>query len=85
MISTEEEQNIERAIALLFPTAVASFKCGQHAEFKNTFMERMPEHCIPHESGSGLIAGESSGKVYLHTDEALAPLFRFVARCIASS
>lgn len=84
MISTEDEQDIECAIALLFPTAVASFKCSEHTEFKNTFMERMPEHCIVYESGSGLITGESSGKVYLHTDEALAPLFSFVTRCIAS-
>ena len=84
MISSEGEENIECSIALLFPTAVASFKCGRHVEFKNTFMERMPCHCIPHESGSGLITGESSGKVYLHTDEALAPIFRFVARCIAN-
>ena len=83
MISTISEKNIEYSIALLFPTAVTSFKCGQHVEFKHTFMEQMSDHCIPHESGSGLISGESSGKVYLHTDEALSPIFRFVARCIA--
>jgi len=84
LISSESEENIECSIALLFPTAVTSFKCGQHVEFKHTFMEQMSDHCIPHESGSGLISGESSGKVYLHTDEALSPIFRFVARCIAN-
>lgn len=42
----------------------------------------MPYHCIPHESGAGLISGESSGKVYVHTDEALSDLFRFVSRCV---
>jgi uncharacterized protein (TIGR02466 family) len=72
------------SIALLFPTAVASFQCGQHKAFKTTFMERLPAHCISHESGQGLISGESSGKVYLHTDAAMEAFFRFVSQCIAA-
>lgn len=70
------------ALHYLFPTAVASFKSDNHEKHKKAFYERMPSHCIPHESGVGLISGESSGKVYVHTDEALAGLFRFVSRCI---
>ena len=66
----------------LFPTAVASFRCNEHKEFKRVFNDRMPYHCIPHESGAGLISGESSGKVYVHTDEALSDLFGFVSTCV---
>ena len=68
----------------LFPTAVGMFKSDNHEEYKRTFFSRMPEHCILHESGQGLISGESSGKVYLHTDEFLKPFFEFVSRCVAS-
>ena len=48
------------SIALLFPTAVASFQCDQHKAFKATFMERLPAHCISHESGQGLISGRKA-------------------------
>ena len=68
----------------LFPTAVGMFKSDNHEEYKRTFFSRMPEHCILHESGQGLISGESSGKVYLHTDDFLKPFFEFVSRCVAS-
>ena len=66
----------------MFPTAVGSFRSENHEEYKKVFYERMPDHCIQHENGVGLISGESSGKVYVHTDEALAGLFSFVSRCI---
>lgn len=66
----------------MFPTAVASFRSDNHEQYKKAFNDRMPHHCIPHESGAGLISGESSGKVYVHTDEALACLFGFVSRCV---
>ena len=66
----------------LFPTAVASFRSDNHEAYKRVFNDRMQYHCIPHESGAGLISGESSGKVYVHTDEALSDLFRFVSRCV---
>ena len=69
---------------LLFPTAVGIFDSEDHGHYKRIFYERMPNHCIPHESGSGLISGESSGKVYLHTDEALHDFFTFVSKGIAS-
>ena len=68
----------------LFPTAVGMFKSDSHETFKRVFFDRMPEHCITHESGQGLISGESSGKVYLHTDEAFRSFFEFVSRCIES-
>ncbi len=68
----------------MFPVAVASFKSDKHEDYKRVFFDRMPEHCITHESGQGLISGESSGKVYLHTDEAFRPFFEFVSQCIAS-
>ncbi len=68
----------------LFPTAVGMFNSDHHEEYKRVFFDRMPEHCIPHESGQGLISGESSGKVYLHTDENLRPFFEFVSLCVAS-
>lgn len=66
----------------LFPTAVASFECDNHSEFKEAFYNQLPEHCIPHENGSGLISGEYTGKVYVHTDEKLVGLFKFVSDCI---
>ena len=66
----------------MFPTAVASFKSDNHEAYKRAFNERMPHHCVPHESSAGLISGESSGKVYVHTDEALSDLFGFVSRCV---
>lgn len=65
----------------LFPTAVAMFESNNHEQYKRTFFERMPEHCIQHESGAGLISGESSGMVYLHTDEAMQSFFKFVSDC----
>lgn len=68
----------------MFPTAVGSFTSDNHEEYKRTFFARMPEHCIQHESGTGLISGESSGKVYVHTDPAFSDFFGFVSRCIAS-
>jgi uncharacterized protein (TIGR02466 family) len=68
----------------LFPTAVTSFECDQHSTFKEVFIKRIPEHCIVHESGVGLISGESSGKVYLHTDVTLEPIFKFISQCIES-
>jgi hypothetical protein len=70
------------ALHYLFPTVVAAFQSDNHEDYKKVFNERMPEHCIPHESGAGLISGESSGKVYVHTDEALAGFFGFVSRCV---
>lgn len=66
----------------MFPTAVASFRSDNHEQYRKAFNDCMPHHCIPHESGAGLISGESSGKVYVHTDEALAGLFGFVSRCV---
>lgn len=72
------------SIHYLFPTAVAMFKSDCHDEYKRAFVERMPHHCIPHESGQGLISGESSGKVYLHIDLALQSFFEFVSDCVAS-
>lgn len=67
----------------MFPTAVGSFTGGDHAGYRRMFDERMPEHCVLKEDGAGLISGESSGKVYLHTDEHLKPFFKFVSKCIA--
>ncbi len=67
----------------MFPTAVGMFSAANHEEHKRVFFERMPEHCIPHESGAGLVSGESSGKVYLHTDQALNAFFEFVSQCVA--
>lgn len=69
-------------LLLLFPTAVACFQSDNHERYKLVFNERMPNHCIQHESGLGLMSGESSGKVYVHTDEALANLFVFISRCV---
>jgi uncharacterized protein (TIGR02466 family) len=69
-------------LQFMFPTAVASFKSDNHEAYKRAFNERMPHHCVPHESSAGLISGESSGKVYVHTDEALSDLFGFVSRCV---
>ncbi len=68
----------------LFPTAVGMFDSDDHEHYKRIFYERMPDHCILHESGNGLISGESSGKVYLHTDEGLHEFFTFVSKGIAS-
>lgn len=65
-------------VHLMFPTAVGSFTCDQHVEFKQTFLERMPAHCAQHENG-GLYSGESSGHVYVHTDPALEQLFKFIS------
>lgn len=64
-------------VHLLFPTAVGSYQCERHDEFKNIFLERMPHHCAAHENG-GLFSGESSGYIYVHTDSALTELFKFV-------
>jgi hypothetical protein len=68
----------------MFPTAVGSFDSDNHEEYKRVFFERMPSHCIPHESGAGLISGENTGMVYVHTDPALEAFFEFVSRCVAS-
>ena len=62
----------------MFPTLVSSYQWDQHADFKKTFLERMPSHCARHENG-GLYSGESSGHVYVHTDPALEPLFKFIS------
>ncbi len=67
----------------MFPTAVGSFESDNHKEYKRIFMDRLPEHCIHHEGG-GLIAGESSGKVYVHTDSELEGLFRFISAGVAA-
>lgn len=66
----------------LFPTAVASFKSDNHLVYKKAFYEQLPEHCIQHESGLGLISGEYTGKVYVHTDEKLYGLFEFISTCV---
>jgi uncharacterized protein (TIGR02466 family) len=68
----------------MFPTAVGVFDSDSHEEYKRVFFERMPSHCTPHESGAGLISGESTGMVYVHTDPALEAFFRFVSKCVAS-
>jgi uncharacterized protein (TIGR02466 family) len=66
----------------MFPTFVASFQSDNHEAYKKAFYAQMPQHRIPHESGSGWVYGEESGKVYVHTDEALTELFRFISRCV---
>lgn len=68
----------------MFPTAVGLFDSDNHEEYKRVFFERMPSHCIQHESGAGLISGENTGMVYVHTDTALEAFFEFVSRCVAS-
>jgi uncharacterized protein (TIGR02466 family) len=68
----------------MFPTAVGMFDSYNHAEYKRMFLDRMPHHCIRHESGAGLISGENTGMVYIHTDPALRDLFGFVSKCVAS-
>jgi uncharacterized protein (TIGR02466 family) len=82
MLISETKKQIACNIALLFPTAVGSFESDNHKEYKQIFLERMPDHCIQHESGAGLISGESSGKVYVHTDASLSEFFSFVSRCV---
>lgn len=66
----------------MFPTAVGSFDSDNHEEYKKAFFERMPSHCIEHESGAGLISGESTGMIYLHMDSELENLFRFISKCV---
>ena len=68
----------------MFPTAVGMFDSDNHEEYKRVFFERMPSHCIQHESGAGLISGENTGMVYVHTDPALEKFFGFVSRCVGS-
>lgn len=68
----------------MFPTAVGMFESDNHEQYKQTFSKRMPEHCIQQENGAGLISGENSGKVYLHTDEAFQSFFKFVSDCVNS-
>ena len=68
----------------MFPTVVGQFDSDNHEEYKRAFFDRLPHHCIPHESGTGLISGESSGRVYIHTDPALDALFRFISRGVAA-
>lgn len=68
----------------MFPTAVGMFDSDNHEEYKRVFLERMPHHCIQHESGAGLISGENTGMVYIHTDEAMRDFFGFVSKCVAS-
>lgn len=68
----------------MFPTAIGTFNNENHEQHKQVFLERMPAHCIPHESGSGMISGESSGKVYVHTDAALTNFFEFVSKGVTA-
>lgn len=67
----------------MFPTAVGSFQCDRHDEFKKIFLERMPYHCAKHENG-GLYSGENSGHVYVHTDIELNELFKFISNGVQS-
>lgn len=67
----------------MFPTAVGGFTNSEHELHKSAFLKQMQEHCVPHESGNGMISGEASGKVYLHTDEELKSFFKFVSQCVA--
>lgn len=70
-------------IHLMFPTAVGSFECDRHDEFKKIFLERMPYHCAKHENG-GLYSGENSGHIYVHTDIELHGLFKFISEGVKS-
>lgn len=67
----------------MFPTAVGSFQCDRHDEFKKKFLERIPYHCATHENG-GLYSGENSGHVYVHTDIELFELFKFISNGVQS-
>jgi uncharacterized protein (TIGR02466 family) len=69
---------MNQQVHMMFPTVVGSFTCDRHSEFKQAFMDRMPSHCAQHEDG-GLFSGEASGHVYVHTDPALAQLFKFIS------
>jgi len=67
----------------MFPTLVSAFRCERHAEFKEAAMGRLHAHCTP-DDNSGLFSGEATGNVDVHTDPALAELFRFIAAGVAS-
>ena len=69
---------MNQQVHMMFPTVVGSFTCDRHSEFKQAFMDRMSSHCAQHEDG-GLFSGEASGHVYVHTDPALAQLFKFIS------
>lgn len=66
---------------LLFPLFVGAFKAEKHEEYKQAFYKVLPNHCAVNEAG-GMYAGEGSGKVYVHTDPALEPLFRFISDAV---
>jgi uncharacterized protein (TIGR02466 family) len=69
---------MQTEVYLMFPTAVSSHHFDRHKEIKEIFLRRMPEHCATHESG-GIYSGEASGHVYVHTDDHLKDLFKFIA------